>query len=1276
MKIITILTLFLLTLTTTAFAQQYLLNENFDASNGLPAGWASEGTYIAETYGVSGSNAVFANIQEWYPVMFLRTPQVGPISAGTRFEFAYRVSSNYEMTGQPIGSSTITVKINNQTIHTIDSNNHTTSSDFTIATVSLDSYVGQSIQIQIVMSVGNPPNNRDIHLDDVKVYVTTSEHDLAAQSLSGLSITNFNTPTTYTVRVINFGSTEATDYTVKLYQENTPQPLELTTANGVAIPPDEHRDIALQWTPTVAGNVQIYGYVDFPSDDDNDNNQTQSLSVEVLPANVEMVYIGDPATTATHTNPVFAYTHHSSINQTVYLASEVGRYGVITSLTYRFTGAGDIAPDTPIRLYMATSDIDGYPAADSWVPTADFTLVYDGSLPVGESGSYDVRIVLDTPFTYDSQNLVIMAHRPLDTETYSTSNRWQTTARTDHYRTLAFERNDTPISISDMPGGYPLLFIPNIRIDFTTGGFGSLSGVVTANSTPIPNALVKINGTNRYTITDELGGYTFQNIFTGNITISATKHGFFDYQSESLSITEDENTTYNLSMIPLPTVAVNGYVQTNDTNSPLPDCTVTLTGYENYTITTNENGQFTFPTVYANMTYTLTIYKNNFQRYTDAEIVVGAVNLTIPTITLFENTHQPRYVMASTTDTHAILYWQAPPTGSELSFTHATSETMFNALGTDSPVEFEVAHRYSSAHLQSLGVAGAYLSKVAFVPNFDALYMIKIYGGCYDTHLQPLYLIYEQIVTQPLTLGIYNEVELYEINPIPDTDDLWIGYFVATDGGYPAAYDSGPAVSGYGNLMKYGGVWATMTDIAGYDYNWMIKGTAISTVRRDTIYGVRTIPYRSVTAYKIYRTTLDNIDNESQWSLIENYTTETEYADPSWETAPDGGYRYAVKAVYTGDRLSPPAFSNIITKNITSLVGITLNYPENTPDSEHTVMLVNHDGNPTHVYGSVCACLAVHFPDVWYGQYTLTVTKTGFVTYEDVVNINESTFTCTVNLEPTNILLSESFEGVIFPPPGWSLLDADEDGHNFRRRSISENVAAQDGNWSAISESWVGNNTADGVILHPDNYLILPPIAIYEGVDTYFRYFVAIQDDENPIETYSIVVSRSTPIADSFIPVFTETLSASNAEYQQRQINLTDFAGQTIYIGFRHHDSTDNYQIKFDSVTLYYEGDPFSDTDITVKPPVSRLLGNYPNPFNPSTTISFDMSTEGQVNISVYNIKGQRVRTLANDVYGAGRHSVVWAGDDFAGLSVGSGVYFYRMRVEGYTSVRKMLLLK
>jgi len=94
-------------------------------------------------------------------------------------------------------------------------------------------------------------------------------------------------------------------------------------------------------------------------------------------------------------------------------------------------------------------------------------------------------------------------------------------------------------------------------------------------------------------------------------------------------------------------------------------------------------------------------------------------------------------------------------------------------------------------------------------------------------------------------------------------------------------------------------------------------------------------------------------------------------------------------------------------------------------------------------------------------------------------------------------------------------------------------------------------------------------------------------------------------------------------------------------------------------------------------PPLrTDLVGNSPNPFNPATRIRFTLAAAGPVRLEIFNARGAHVRTLVDELRPAGRHDVIWRGDDAAGRRVASGVYFYRLRADGYQAVKKMLMLK
>ncbi len=97
--------------------------------------------------------------------------------------------------------------------------------------------------------------------------------------------------------------------------------------------------------------------------------------------------------------------------------------------------------------------------------------------------------------------------------------------------------------------------------------------------------------------------------------------------------------------------------------------------------------------------------------------------------------------------------------------------------------------------------------------------------------------------------------------------------------------------------------------------------------------------------------------------------------------------------------------------------------------------------------------------------------------------------------------------------------------------------------------------------------------------------------------------------------------------------------------------------------------------DVTgVKP--STLKQNYPNPFNPSTTIEFNLQQPSKVDLSIYNIKGQLVKTLVKEVKESGNHKITWNGVDNNNNSVSSGVYFYKLSTAQHSEMKKMILVK
>jgi hypothetical protein len=88
------------------------------------------------------------------------------------------------------------------------------------------------------------------------------------------------------------------------------------------------------------------------------------------------------------------------------------------------------------------------------------------------------------------------------------------------------------------------------------------------------------------------------------------------------------------------------------------------------------------------------------------------------------------------------------------------------------------------------------------------------------------------------------------------------------------------------------------------------------------------------------------------------------------------------------------------------------------------------------------------------------------------------------------------------------------------------------------------------------------------------------------------------------------------------------------------------------------------------------LFQNFPNPFNPLTTIEYSVSKAGPVRVAVFSVDGQRVRTLVNENKSPGKYKIIWNGRNEKGTTVSSGIYFYRLEIGSYSSVKKMILLR
>jgi hypothetical protein len=157
------------------------------------------------------------------------------------------------------------------------------------------------------------------------------------------------------------------------------------------------------------------------------------------------------------------------------------------------------------------------------------------------------------------------------------------------------------------------------------------------------------------------------------------------------------------------------------------------------------------------------------------------------------------------------------------------------------------------------------------------------------------------------------------------------------------------------------------------------------------------------------------------------------------------------------------------------------------------------------------------------------------------------------------------------------------------------------------------------------------------------------------------------------------------AGIQSSQTNSGLATARTMWLGFSWQVIRDDVIAApidrnelFADIYSWFQEIPIGDiTDADPTPEARNSLGqNYPNPFNPNTWIKFEIRKKGHVSLKIYNVAGQLVKTLINDVMNAGEHTADWNGTNNAGIKVASGVYFYSIEADEFKSTKKMVLLR
>lgn len=258
-------------------------------------------------------------------------------------------------------------------------------------------------------------------------------------------------------------------------------------------------------------------------------------------------------------------------------------------------------------------------------------------------------------------------------------------------------------------------------------------------------------------------------------------------------------------------------------------------------------------------------------------------------------------------------------------------------------------------------------------------------------------------------------------------------------------------------------------------------------------------------------------------------------------------------------------------------------------------------------------------------------------TDNDVVTLTSTGSTATVTLTGTAVDCSgvealpftEDFEDEL--SACWQNIDRDGDG-NFWFNGAEAELEAHNGTGSFVSASYINNVGA----LNPDNWLITPAIAIpAEGA--HMNWYVAAQDPSYAAEYYQVMVSTSSAVSDFSTVAFSETLASG--DWEERYVDLSNYAGQTIYIAFVHMNTSDEYMMKIDDINI--------EAGAGIEEVSANVVRVFPNP----ATNMINVEAQGFEQYQLVNMLGQTVMN-SNLVNGNAQINV---------SNLSNGVYYVRL---------------
>ena len=1127
--------------------------------------------------------------------------------------------------------------------------------------------------------------------------------DIAAVSVSGNKLPSANRSYDYTVSIHNLSPLPASGYQVKLMaqQDNNP-PFVIDSIEGATLQPLEHADMVFSWTPTSVGDVLVYGTISYDDDEYLNNNDTPPLAVEVMEAVYQVIQLGDGTATFYPSGGNAPYGTYNGAFRQQYLyqadeiADKIDSVGLINAIAFHIL---DLYDSPTMRNYRIRLKHTTQTSLSDEFELGDYTLVFSApilTLTTGWNTHYFTQpfvyngidnILVDILTDFPPASYVFHPRVYYSPTTFNSSLRFQSYNTAPDYATLGV----TDINRS------------NTRLYMETDGMGSLTGMVLEDGYPVPNMLITMEDTVFNTTTNQDGVYHFPYIYAGTHVLVASKH-CYDSVSQIVTIEEGGDTVHDFTVYGTPEFSVSdhsmdfGFVPSGD--SETKDFRITNTGGGTltiYSIDISGSDAFTIsqipvlpitlrsdeyialnigfePTQTGVFEATITITDDQGRNSYEAPILGVGVN----SFTIGDDAYLFRYPFDFY---YSNSLFQTIFTNDELGGFHGVITgiklyNVFNRSLNDKHVKIWMA----STPLSDL--SDGWISSDDMTLVFDGIVDFPAGENTIDIDFpehflfaegENLAVLFYKPTDQQYTSSVRflnfasreNSTRHYEtsfnvINPANTTGGL-TGYLcpVITFEGIPGGvgYIQGVIHNSAGVPLSDVSITLSQHDFTCYsdeDGMFLINNIwpgeyVLSCSRYDYLdYSIQVLVEEDITSE------LDIVLEESPLVSI----TGTVVAADTGEGIPGAEITLSGCAEYSATTNAMGEF--IIDSNV---------YAQN----KYAYHITATGFTP------LTGTIELGLQD--YDMETITMYEIAYMPAQVLAELNGDESSVNISWDaptPDSGGISRNKTYFMLAQKTPASKDRAFLHYNVWRLKSGQELLEQ--YWVLLAEELTETSLIDAVWDDlPSGLYRWAVKAVYsEDIISEAAFSNSIEKG-NVIGTLSGIVTRyisgdliegalisagqeysALTLEDGsymlYLPAGTYRITASHKDFYpltEGGIHIT--AGQNTHL---------NFVIGF-----------VSSEDV-VEVTATALHSNYPNPFNPETTISYDLKEPAKVQLNVYNLKGQLVRTLVNSEQTAGRHNVVFTARDERGNKLSSGLYFYRLRAGDYIKTRKMMLME